>query len=329
MASPNRTSLLTKAHKVLKKHYKPVAPVERPVLEQLLYAACLENAHYEPAQQAYDALAKGFFDWNEVRVSTARELAEVMPMLPDPSAAATNVKKMLYGVFESSYSFDLEGLKKQNLGQAIQRLKKLNGATPFIVAFATQTSLAGHAVPIDRGALDALKVIGAADEGDKLNDGIPGMERAIAKSKGQEFGSLLHQLGADLVANPYSPNLHKILLEIAPDAKDRLPKRPPKNVKPPEPAPAAKPAPSAKPAPAKEHGKDSKEHGKEHAKDAKPRAAEPVDAKAAKKKADEAKAEPAKRAPAAASPKKPEPAEKKPAPAKKKPVASAPKRKPR
>ena len=52
-----------------------------------------------------------------------------------------------------------------------------------------------------------------------------------------EFGSLPHQLGAELVANPFSTNLHKILLEIAPDGKDRLPKRqpkaPPKPVAPP------------------------------------------------------------------------------------------------
>ena len=34
---------------------------------------------------------------------------------------------------------------------------------------------------------------------------MPGLERAIAKSKGVEFGSLLHQFGADFSANPYSP----------------------------------------------------------------------------------------------------------------------------
>ena len=64
---------------MLKKHYKPVPPpADRPLLEQLLYACCLENTRYEPAEQAFTALAKGFFDWNEVRVSTVKELAEVM-----------------------------------------------------------------------------------------------------------------------------------------------------------------------------------------------------------------------------------------------------------
>ncbi|MEE8451859.1 MAG: hypothetical protein V3R99_08090, partial [Thermoguttaceae bacterium] len=53
----------------------------------------------------------------------------------------------------------------------------------------------------------------------------PGLERAIAKAKGVEFGSVLHQLGADFTANPYSPAVRKILLEINPDIKDQLPKR--------------------------------------------------------------------------------------------------------
>ena len=51
------------------------------------------------------------------------------------------------------------------------------------------------------------------------------MERAIPKNKGVEFGSELHQLGADFTANPYAPALQQILLQIDPDCKERLPKR--------------------------------------------------------------------------------------------------------
>jgi len=54
---------------------------------------------------------------------------------------------------------------------------------------------------------------------------VPGLERAVSKSKGIEFGSMLHQFGADFTANPYSPSVRKLLLEINPNVKDRLPKR--------------------------------------------------------------------------------------------------------
>jgi endonuclease III len=225
MATPNRMAILTKMQKVLKKHYKPVAIPDRPVLEHLLYACCLENSHYEPADKAFAAVSTGFFDWNEVRVSTVKELAEVMNMLAAPQAAAANLKKTLQAIFESTYSFDLEGLKKQNLGQAQQRLKKCEGVSPFAIAYVTQATLGGHAIPLDKGLLKAFEIFGLVSAADIAASTVPGLERAIPKNKGVEFASLAHQLGAELFANPYSPSLHKILLEIAPEAKDNLPKR--------------------------------------------------------------------------------------------------------
>jgi len=41
MPPSNRTTIIAKTHKVLSKHFKPVTPVERTVLEHLLYACCL------------------------------------------------------------------------------------------------------------------------------------------------------------------------------------------------------------------------------------------------------------------------------------------------
>ncbi len=215
MTTTNRTALLNKLHKVLKKHYKPAANrYDQPVLESLLLAACLENSRPALAEAVFEKLKTSFFDWNEVRVSTVRELAEIMHELVDPETVAARVKGILQSVFESEYSFDLESLKKKNLGDAVKRLQKLDGASPFIVACTVQTSLGGHAIPVDRGTLGALFVLGVISEGESTGGSVPGMERAIPKSKGQEFGSLLHQLGAEFAANPFSQPLRELLLSI-------------------------------------------------------------------------------------------------------------------
>jgi endonuclease-3 len=225
-STPSRTSQLNKVHKVLKKHYKPVAPdTERPVLDQLLFACCLENAPYGAAEEAFAALVHNFFDWNEVRVSSIRELGEVMGGLPEPPAAAHRVKRVLQSVFESTYSFELEDLRKMNLGPAVERLGKIDGTTGFSVAYVVQSSLGGHSIPVDTGTLRALYAVDLVTEEDGRAGVVPGLERAIPKNKGIEFGSLLHQLGADFIANPYTPAVRDILLEINPDVKDRLPKR--------------------------------------------------------------------------------------------------------
>jgi hypothetical protein len=229
MSSPNRTALLTKLHRVLKKHYKPLVPRgDQPVLETLLYACCLENTPRDVAERVYNTVRTSFFDWNEVRVTTIKELAEVMSGLPDAAAAAANFKGVLQNTFESEYSFELETMKKKNLGDAIKRLHKLEGASPFVVAYATQVSLGGHSIPVDKGALGVLYVLGVITESEQAAGAVSGMERAIPKSKGVEFGLLLHELSAEFVANPFSPQLREFLLSIAPDAKDRFPKRTPK-----------------------------------------------------------------------------------------------------
>ena len=110
-----------------------------------------------------------------------------------------------------------------------------------------------------------LYVVGAATERERDKGKVPGLERAVSKKYGIEFGSMLHQIGAEVTASPYSPKTRKSLLDLAPDGKERLPKRPakPKKEEPPakpakkkkdDPKPAAKAAKkkaAAKPAPAK------------------------------------------------------------------------------
>jgi len=226
MPPPSRTTQFNKLHKVLKKHYKPVTPdPNRPVLEHVLFACCAENAHYEAAEEAFAALVHNFFDFNEIRVSSVRELSEVMSGLPEPPAAANRLKRVLQSVFESTYAFDLEGLRKLNLGPAADKLAKLDGTTKFSVAYVIQAALGGHAIPVDLGVLWALYTVSLVMEEDVDAGVVPGLERAIAKSKGIEFASLLHQLGGDFIANPYAPALHQILVEINSEASERLPKR--------------------------------------------------------------------------------------------------------
>jgi hypothetical protein len=84
MASKNRAALVNKALKVVKKHYKPAAPLkERSLLEHLVFACCAENSTFEAADKVFQSLVSDYYDWNEVRVSTVRELADVCKGLND------------------------------------------------------------------------------------------------------------------------------------------------------------------------------------------------------------------------------------------------------
>jgi endonuclease-3 len=226
MATPSRTSLINRTLRVLKKHFTPVIPSEeRSLFEHLMFACLLENSPYDAAEQVFASMENDYFDWNELRVSTIRELTEVTKPLVDPAEAAARLKQTLHAVFESVYQFDLETLKKQNIGQAAKQLEKLNGSTPFVVAYATQMALGGHSIPVNRGLLVAMQVIGVISESEAKHGTVPGLERAVSKNKGIESGSMLHQLGVEVGRSPYGQTARKLLLEIAPDCKSRLPKR--------------------------------------------------------------------------------------------------------
>jgi endonuclease III len=223
MTATNRTAIISKVYKVLKKHYKPIAPpADRTALEHLLYGCLLENSRYEAADEAFAKLKELYFDWNEIRVTTVTELAEGMAGIPDSTAAAQRVKRSLQSIFEGGYTFDIDALKKQNLGKAEKDLEKVNGTTPFVRAYVTQNALSGHSIPVSKGALDVLYAVGVINDAEADKSLVPGLERAIPKNKGVEFGSLLQQLAADLVASPGSSKVKGLLSEIDAGFKDRL-----------------------------------------------------------------------------------------------------------
>jgi endonuclease III len=222
----NRSAVITKLYKVLKKHYKPVTPpADRTALEHLLYSCLLENARFEVADEAFAKLKELYFDWNEIRVTTVTELAEGMGGIPDSAAAAQRVKRSLQSVFEGGYSFDIESLKKQNIGKAEKDLEKVNGASSFVRSYVTQHALGGHSIPISKGAIDVLHAVGIITDSEADKGQVPGLERAIPKNKGVEFGSLLQQLAADLFASPGSSKVKAILAEVDGDFKERLASR--------------------------------------------------------------------------------------------------------
>ena len=225
MATTTRSQKIQKTLKVLGSIYQPVSPVDRPVIEHLLYACCLENSSPEAADETFARLQELYFDWNEVRVTSIRELEEVMARLTDPAESATRLTQCLQSVFEEQYSFDLEPLRKMNQGKAVSELEKIKGATPFAVQYVIQHALGGHAIPVSRGVLDVFRILDIISDAEAASGRVPGLERAIPKNKGPQMASLIHQLGADFHRSPFSTKVRDTILKIDPQAKDRLPKR--------------------------------------------------------------------------------------------------------
>lgn len=214
MSTKNRGDRIQLLQKVVTKHFTPVPAAEdRSLLEQLIYACCLEDVAYDAADEAFHRLQESFFDWNEVRVTTVSELCETLHNLPEPAAAALRIKKNLQSLFETRYSFDIDDMVKLNQGKAIAELEKLAGMTKFVLGYMTQNAIGGHSIPVSKSILQVLLATEIVSPAEAEKGQVPGLERTIPKTKGLAFASCLHQLAVAHATAPGNKETKAIMKE--------------------------------------------------------------------------------------------------------------------
>jgi endonuclease-3 len=184
----NKQRLLTTLFSAHKPRPGNAEPAERPVLDQLVYAICREGTTREKADLAFQNLKERFYDWNEIRVSSPREVDDALSDLPDSEARAHRVLSVLQEVFETTFSFDLEPLQKKGLKIAAKQLARYQAATDFGVAWVSQFTLGGHAVPVDAPALRVLRRLGVIDTDNESPENMSAaLETLIPKSRTAAF----------------------------------------------------------------------------------------------------------------------------------------------
>lgn len=195
----NKQRVLTHLFSSLKKRYEPAEPEPRAVLEQLLYAVLREGATREQADRAFRLLQERFFDWNEIRVSSARELEEVLDELPDAGQRAQRLISLLQEVFETTFSFDLEILHKKGFKQAAKQLARYQAANDFAVAWVVQQSLGGHAIAVDSATQRVLRRLGLIENDQEDAEALrASLEHLIPKARGALFNDLVSALADEL-----------------------------------------------------------------------------------------------------------------------------------
>ncbi|MGL6225536.1 MAG: hypothetical protein ACRC10_02800 [Thermoguttaceae bacterium] len=216
MASLNRTQKIKQLHQLLRKRYQhvPMIPA-RAVLEHLIYAALLEHSNIEQADTAFSVLEHHYIDWNEVRVSTANELASTFPQLSEAAIAGDRIRKTLQAVFETTYMYDLEELKKKNLSQSVEYLESIAVCSRFMIDYTVQNALGGHVIPISESGMRVFRLLGLTQVNkEQTKEEVPTLERAIAKNEGVEFATLLHLLGVEHTEETEREKLRAVLVAI-------------------------------------------------------------------------------------------------------------------
>ena len=185
MSAANRAALIKKIHRTLKAAYpKFQLPIkDRPLAEHILYACCLENSTPDQASEAFGKLKTLYIEWNEIRVSSTNELAEVMDCLTDPAAAAHRIRRTLHNLYESFYDYDIDFLTKENLGKAQKTIKSFQGKAKkmldFVVDYVTQNGLGGHCIPLNLTAYEILLILDIISKNERRFKKVPGLELSL------------------------------------------------------------------------------------------------------------------------------------------------------
>jgi endonuclease-3 len=195
----NKQRLLSHILTTLKNRYRPEDSERRPVLEQFLYAICREGVTRKQADRAFHSLHEHFFDWNEIRVSSPREIAEALGELPNAEERAQRLISLLQEVFESTFTFDLDCIQKKGLKQAIKQLARFQAANDFTVSWVIQHALGGHAIPIDIPSVRVLQRMGLLESDDSDLESLrTALEHLVPKARGALFAELISELADEL-----------------------------------------------------------------------------------------------------------------------------------
>ncbi len=198
ISTSEKQTVCKKLITLLKKRYSATLPkYDRPVLETILHAICLENTTNALADDVFDSLLEGFHDLNEIRVSTISELESVFSALGDAEWRAYRIRSVLQYVFDKEFCFDLDLLKKKTLEQAQKQLTKMKTLTPFVINHTLQVVLGSHAVPVDEKILNASKWLGLLPAEESIETASDSLKSSVRKSDAPLFSHLLRCLATD------------------------------------------------------------------------------------------------------------------------------------
>lgn len=220
MAAPNKQRIVTKILSHLGKVYDDSLPEDLTVLDHLLLGVLQEETSLPIAVNAYQNLRQGFFDFNEMRVSHPSEVVDYLQEVPNKENKARRVLDILQFVFETTYSFDLESMRRKPLKQAQKQLSKITGTSDFTVAATVQRALGGHAMPIDNAICTMLARLDLIDEGAEPQEIRGAVEHLVPKAKGVSFCLLISALAAD------EEKREEVISAILPKGKKKPEKEP-------------------------------------------------------------------------------------------------------
>ena len=152
-----------KARKLLgafgKKPSQSVEDMDEAIAD-LIRAVLLENSTVAKAAKAFDAICEEYVDFNDLRVSPAKEIHDCIgDNYPQASIKAHALADVLRAVFYKTSKMSLEYLAEMSKRDRARHLKEL-GLSNFAIAVILLEIFATRAAPVDQNLADCLEMHG-------------------------------------------------------------------------------------------------------------------------------------------------------------------------
>lgn len=211
-------------HKMLKKLGKPEPSEPLEPIQQLIIAILAENTSEAKAAALFKRICEQMVDLNELRVTPALELAEMIGnSVPQAREKAERVVRVLNEIRQRQDTLDLSFLKQRGRREAREYLESLEGVGPVAAASVVVHSLGGHAVPVDYLTIYVLRKEDAVDGQATAAEVQSFLERHVAASDSRTFSSLLNRYVAVEGA--------RVQVNRLPEILNLAPPEPPKPIK--------------------------------------------------------------------------------------------------
>jgi outer membrane biosynthesis protein TonB len=212
---------ISKLYREMKKEHAKVKTVnyEDPI-DAIVFGILCEFQSLPAARTSLRRINKHFVDLNDLRVSRAEEVVEVLGGDGEEiHTIADELSRSLNAIYYKFDSVTLMPLKEEGKRQARKELEELGKISSFVVSYCFLTALSGHAIPVSQSIVDFLKVEELVHPRAKASDIEGFLERQNKSDDAFEFFMLL-KTHTDSVAKKTAKKLAKIVaIEDAKKAK--------------------------------------------------------------------------------------------------------------
>ena len=193
-----KTQICNKLVKDLQSTYKVKCPdFSEPVLETILFAICLEDNAWEMAEAGYRKLLRSYFDLNEIRVTSIFELEQTLAPLRAADWKGLRIRALLRHVYESTYEFQFEKLRKLTQDQFVRALRKISELSTFVRDFSLQQILGSHIICFDQTTLRTAQWLGLVPVDANADAASEFLKAGVRKADAAAFSFALRQLAMD------------------------------------------------------------------------------------------------------------------------------------